>query len=80
MVEHNPPPSADSIRPPVIPLTIALYVSGELIFELYDGDSRPVDFRSAGRGSFQEMTTSQRQPRRVPQRACAHTQISTRVA
>jgi len=37
MVEHNPPPSADSIRPPVIPLPIALYVSHELIFELYDG-------------------------------------------
>ena len=37
MVEHNPPPSANSIRPPVIPLPIALYVSGELIFELYDG-------------------------------------------
>ena len=37
MIEHNPPPSADSPRPPVIPLPIALYVSGELIFELYDG-------------------------------------------
>ena len=37
MVELNPPPSADSPRPPVIPLPIALYVSGELIFELYDG-------------------------------------------
>jgi hypothetical protein len=37
MVEHNPPPFADSTRAPVIPLPIALYVSGELIFELYDG-------------------------------------------
>jgi len=37
MVEHNPPPSADSPRPPVIPLPVALYVSDELIFELYDG-------------------------------------------
>ena len=37
MVEHNPPPSADSARPPVIPLPIARYVSDELIFELYDG-------------------------------------------
>ena len=37
MVEHNPPPSADSARASVIPLPIALYVSDELIFELYDG-------------------------------------------
>jgi hypothetical protein len=37
MVEHNPPAPADSARPPVIPLPVALYVSGELIFELYDG-------------------------------------------
>jgi hypothetical protein len=37
MVENNPPAFADSPRPPVIPLPIALYVSGELIFELYDG-------------------------------------------
>jgi hypothetical protein len=37
MVEHNPPPSADSARPPVIPLPVALYVSDELICELYDG-------------------------------------------
>ncbi len=37
MVEHNPPSPAESGRLPVIPLPIALYVSGELIFELYDG-------------------------------------------
>jgi hypothetical protein len=36
MIEHNPP-SADSAQPPVIPLPVALYVFGELIFELYDG-------------------------------------------
>jgi hypothetical protein len=36
MVEHNPPP-ADGRGVPVIPLPVALYVSGELIFELYDG-------------------------------------------
>ncbi len=37
MVEHNPPPSVDRARAPVIPLPVALYVSDELIFELYDG-------------------------------------------
>lgn len=37
MVEHNPPDPADSACAPAIPLPVALYVSGELIFELYDG-------------------------------------------
>ena len=37
MFEHNPPVPADSAHPSVIPLPVALYVSGELIFELYDG-------------------------------------------
>ena len=37
MVEHNPPLPAGSAHPSVIPLPVALYVSGELIFELYDG-------------------------------------------
>ena len=38
MVEHNPPAPADRAHPSVIPLPVALYVSGELIFELYDGE------------------------------------------
>ena len=37
MVENNPPASCDSTCTPSISLPIALYVSGELIFELYDG-------------------------------------------
>jgi hypothetical protein len=37
MVEHNLPPFADSVHSRVIPLPVVLYVSGELIFELYDG-------------------------------------------
>jgi hypothetical protein len=37
MIENNPPTPPDLARPLVIPLPIALYVSGELIFELYDG-------------------------------------------
>jgi hypothetical protein len=37
MVENNPPAPSDSTRARVIPPPVALYVSGELIFELYDG-------------------------------------------
>jgi hypothetical protein len=37
MVEHNPPVPGGSAQRPVIPLPVVLYVSGELIFELYDG-------------------------------------------
>jgi hypothetical protein len=37
MVENNPPAPSDSTCPPEIPLPVALYVSGELIFELCDG-------------------------------------------
>jgi hypothetical protein len=37
MVDHNPPPPAESARLPVIPVPTALYVSDGLIFELYDG-------------------------------------------
>ena len=37
MIENNPPFSAEIACLPVNPLPTALYVSGELIFELYDG-------------------------------------------
>ena len=37
MLDQNPPAPPDLARPPVIPLPTALYVSDELIFELYDG-------------------------------------------
>jgi len=37
MIENSPPGSPDLARHLVIPSPVALYVSGELIFELYDG-------------------------------------------
>ena len=79
MVEHNPPPSADSPRPPVIPLPIALYVSGELIFELYDGGqpTRRI-FDPLGQARASEGKRA-RGGTRVPKRVCAHAKISARV-
>jgi hypothetical protein len=37
MLNCDPPPPADRLSLPLIPLPIALYVSRGLIFELYDG-------------------------------------------
>jgi hypothetical protein len=77
MVEHNPPVPADSARPPVIPLPVALYVSDELIFELYDGGqpSRRFSIRWE-----RLVPTKENEPdAQVPQRACAQTKISARV-
>jgi len=37
MLGQTPPAPADRSGTPVVPLPIALYVSGDLIFELYDG-------------------------------------------
>jgi hypothetical protein len=79
MVENNPPAPSDSTRPLVIPLPIALYVSGELIYELYDGGQPCADFRSVGRGSFPGSKASQRQPNGVLQKAYAQTKTSARV-
>jgi hypothetical protein len=79
MVENNPPAPADRSRARVIPLPVALYVSDELIFELYDGGQPYVDFRSSGKGSFRGRKASQRRPNRVPQMDCAHTKTSARV-
>ena len=56
MVENNPPAPLDLARPPVIPLPTALYVSGELIFELYErGTDQTQIFDSLGQvGSTKE--------------------------
>ena len=77
MVAHNPPVPADSARPPVIPLPVALYVSDELIFELYDGGQPCRRFSIRWEGSFRRKKTSQRH--RVPKRFCTHTKHSARV-
>jgi hypothetical protein len=58
MLDQNP--AADLARPPVIPLPTALYVSGDLIFELYDGGEPCCRFRFVGRDSCQRKKTSQR--------------------
>ena len=79
MIEHNPPPSADSPRPPVIPSPIALYVSGELIFELYDGGQPCRRFSIGWERLDPGKKASQRQPDRVPRRAHVHTKISARI-
>jgi hypothetical protein len=79
MVVHNPPSSADSARPPVIPLPVALYVSNELILELYDGGTAARRFSIRWERFVPGKTTSHRQPRRVPRRANAHAKISARL-
>ena len=76
MVEHNPPPSSDSTRPPVIPLPVALYVSGELIFELYDGGQPSRRFAIRWERFVPEKES---EPEAAAQSYCAHTKISTRV-
>jgi hypothetical protein len=37
MVQKESPDHADSPKPPVVPVPVALYISNGLIFELYDG-------------------------------------------
>jgi hypothetical protein len=78
MVEHNFPQLPTS--PSSAPLPVALYVSGELIFELHDGGHLTGDFRSVGSGSFERRKASQRQSLRVPQRARAPPSVNTNLA
>jgi hypothetical protein len=76
MVEHNPPPPCQSVRVPVIPLPVALYVSDGLTFELYEGGQPPAGFRSVGRDSFQRQKRTKRQPLNLRVRSHAHGKIS----
>ena len=64
MVENNPPAPAHRSCVPVIPLPVALYVSGELIFELYDG-GQPCRRFSIGWERFVPTKTSE--PEASPQ-------------
>ena len=79
MVENNPPAPADSPRPPVIPLPIALYVSGELIFELYDGGQPCHRFSILWERLVPMKENGPEAALRVPNPACAHTKTSARV-
>jgi hypothetical protein len=72
MVQNNPPAPSDSTRPPVIPPPVALYVSGELIYELYDGgqeDRRtalPQIFDSLGEARSHERKRARGSPSKFP--------------
>ena len=69
MIDDNPPPSADSAPHPVIPLPVALYVSDELIFELYDGGQPCRRFSILWERLVPMKKAGQRQPLRVPTQA-----------
>jgi hypothetical protein len=78
MVENNPPASADHSRAPVIPLPIALYVSSELIFELYYGGEPSRRFSIRWERFVPGKESEPEQPNGIPQRVVAHTKISAR--
>jgi hypothetical protein len=65
MVQNNPPAPSDSTRPPVIPLPVALYVSGELIYELYDG-GQPQIFDPLGEAHSHERKRARGSPSKFP--------------
>jgi hypothetical protein len=64
MIEHNPPTAAQSACRPVSPLPIALYVSGELIYELYEGGQPERKFSICWE---RLIPVEQREPNTVPQ-------------
>jgi hypothetical protein len=79
MIEHNPPPSTDRARAPVIPLPVALYVSNELIFELYDG-GQPCRRFSIRWERLVPTKKSEPEPGpQLPQTGCSYSKISAQV-
>lgn len=80
MVEHNPPPSADSARPPVNPCQSRSMSPMNSFLSSITGTALPQLFDPLGQARSIRRKASQMQPLRVPQRACAHTKISAHVA
>ena len=79
MVEHNPPPTADRARAPLILLPVALYVSNELIFELYDWGQ---PWRRFSIRWERLVSTKKSEPEptpQLPQTGCSYSKISARV-
>jgi hypothetical protein len=67
MIENSPPGPPDLARPLVIPRPLRSMSPVNSFLSSMTEDSRAVDFRSSGRGSFQKRTTNQRQQRKVLQ-------------
>jgi hypothetical protein len=78
MVEHNPPP-ADARGVPVIPRPVALYVSDELCFELYDGGQPCRRFLIRWERLAPAKKSEPEAAPRTPQRACARPRTNARV-
>jgi hypothetical protein len=64
MIEHNSLSPSESLPPPVNPLPIALYISGDLIYELYEGGQPDRKFSI---GWERLVPLEQREPETVPQ-------------
>jgi hypothetical protein len=64
MIEHNSPSPSESLHPPANPLPIALYVSGELIYELYEGGQPDRNFSISWE---RLMPMEQREPDAAPE-------------
>jgi hypothetical protein len=64
MIEHNSPSPCQNPCRPVNPLPIALYVSGELIYELYEGGQPGRKFSIRWE---RLIPMEQREPETVPQ-------------
>jgi hypothetical protein len=78
MLNCGPPPPADRLSLPMIPLPIALYVSRGLTFELYDGGQPRRTFSIRWEWVVPRSATSQSRIFRVPNPANATGKTSAR--